>query len=65
MNDHFGSSDAQTQFINNEAEMQEQPWKDDVDEEERDGPSDCEKHESRPLFLLIADMLTNVLTKCC
>ena len=36
MNDHFGSGDTQTQSINNEAEMQEQPRADDVDAEERD-----------------------------
>ena len=36
MNDHFGSGDAQTQSTNDEAHLQEQPWTDDVDEEERD-----------------------------
>ena len=50
MNDHFGSGDSQTQFTNDEAELQEQPREDDVDEEERDGPPDW-KNESRPLFL--------------
>ena len=39
MNDHFGSSDAQTQSTNYEAELQEQPRVDDVDEEERDDPA--------------------------
>ena len=48
-NDHFGSGDAQTQSTNDEAELQEQPRADDVDEEERDEPSG--KNESRPLFL--------------
>ena len=43
MNDHFGRGDAQTQFINDEAELQEQPRADDVDEEERDDPPDWEK----------------------
>ena len=36
MNDHFGSDDAQTQSTNDEAELQEQPRADDVDEEDRD-----------------------------
>ena len=36
MNDHFGSDDAQTQSPNDEAELQEQPRADDVDEEDRD-----------------------------
>ena len=35
MNYHFGSSDAQTQPTNDEAELQEEPRADDVDEEER------------------------------
>ena len=43
VNDHFGSGDAQTQSTNDEADLQEQPWADDVDEEERDDPSDWEK----------------------
>ena len=42
VNDHFGSADAQTLSINNEAE---------VDEEERDDSPDWEKNESGPLFL--------------
>ena len=46
---HFGSGDAHTQSINDEAELQEQPRADDIDEEERDDPLDLEK--SRPLFL--------------
>ena len=50
-NDHFGSGDAQTQYTNDEVELQEQPRKDDVDEEERGDPPDCEKNESRSLFL--------------
>ena len=37
---HFGSSDAQTQSTNDEAELKEQPRADDIDEEERDDPSD-------------------------
>ena len=40
VNDHFGSCDAKTQSTNDEAELQEQLRADDVDEEERDGPSD-------------------------
>ena len=51
VNDHFGSGDAQTQSTKHEAELQEQPRADDVDEEERDDPSDWEKNEKRPLFL--------------
>ena len=43
VNDHFGSGDAQTQSTNDEAELQEQAWTDDVDEEERDDPPDWEK----------------------
>ena len=43
MNDHFRSGDAQTQSTNDEAVLQEQPWADDVDEEERDDPPDWEK----------------------
>ena len=42
VNDHFGSGDAQAQSTNNEAELQEQPRADDVDEE-RDDPLDWEK----------------------
>ena len=38
VNDHFGSGDAQTQSTNDEAELQEQPRADDVDEEETDDP---------------------------
>ena len=33
-NDHFGSGDAQTKSTNDEAELQEQPRAEDVDEEE-------------------------------
>ena len=51
VNDHFGSGDAQTQSNNDEAELQEFPRADDVDEEERDYPPDREKNESRPFFL--------------
>ena len=40
---HFGSGDAQIQSTNDEAELQEQPRADDIDEEERDDPSDWEK----------------------
>ena len=43
MNDHFGSGDAQTQSNNDEAELQEFPRADDVDEEERDYPPAWEK----------------------
>ena len=48
----FGSGDAQTQSTYDEAELQEQPRADDIDEEERDDPTDWEKNESRPLFLI-------------
>ena len=50
VNDHFGSGDAQTQSTNYEAELQEPPQVDDVDEERDDQP-DWEKNESGPLFL--------------
>ena len=40
VNGHFGSGDAQTQSTNDEAELQEQPRVDDVDEEEKDDPPD-------------------------
>ena len=43
VNDHFGSGDAQTQSTNDKAELQEQSWADDVDEEEKNGPPDWEK----------------------
>ena len=43
VNDHFGSGDNQTQSINDEAELQEQPRADDIDEEERDDPPDWEQ----------------------
>ena len=43
VNDHFGSGDAQTHSTNDEAELKEQPWTDDVDEEERDNPPYWEK----------------------
>ena len=43
MNDQFGSDSAQTQSTNDEAELQEQPRADDVDDEERDDPPDWEK----------------------
>ena len=36
MNDHLGSGDAQTESTNDEAELQEQPRADDVDDKERD-----------------------------
>ena len=36
MNDHFGSGDAQTQSTNDDAELQEQPRIDDIDEERDD-----------------------------
>ena len=38
-----GVANAQTQSINDEAELQEQPRADDVDEEERDDPPDWNK----------------------
>ena len=41
--DHFGSGDTQTQSTNDEAELQEQPRADYVDEEERHDPPDWEK----------------------
>ena len=40
---HFGTGDAQTQSTNDEAELQEQPRADDIDEEERDDLPDWEK----------------------
>ena len=43
VNDQFGSGDVQTQSTNDEAELKEQPWTDDLDEEERDDPPDWEK----------------------
>ena len=43
VNGHFGSGDAQAQSTTDEAEMQEQPRADDVDEEKRAGPPDLEK----------------------
>ena len=61
VNDHFGSGDAKTQSTNDEAELQEQPRTDDVDEEERDDPPDWEKNESRPLFLTHCRYVTKVL----
>ena len=61
MNDHFGNGDPQTQSTNDEAELQEQPWADDVNGEEGDDPPDCEKLKVGLHFWLIADMLTNVL----
>ena len=36
VSDQFRSGDAQTQSTNDEAELQEQPRADDVDDEERD-----------------------------
>ena len=57
MNDHFGSGDVQKQSTNDEAELQEQPRADDVDEEERD---DWEKMKVGLYFELIADMLTKI-----
>ena len=43
VNDHFGSGDVQTQSTNVEAELQEQPRTDDINEEERNDPPDWEK----------------------
>ena len=43
VNGHFGSGDAQTKSTNDEAELQEQARAADVDEKERDDPSDWEK----------------------
>ena len=43
VNDRFGSGDAQTQSSNDEAELQEQPWTDVIDVEERDDPPDWKK----------------------
>ena len=56
-NDHFGSGDAQTQSTNSEAELQEQPRADYLDEEESDDPPDW----VGLYFQLIADILTKVL----
>ena len=42
-NDHFGSGDAQTQSTYDKAELQGQPWANDVDEEDIDDPPDWEK----------------------
>ena len=42
VNDHFGSGDIQTPSTNDEAELQEQPRADGVDEE-RDVPPDWAK----------------------
>ena len=56
VNDYFGSGDEQTNSTNDKAELQEQTRADDVDEEERDDPSDWDKMKE-----LIADMLTKVL----
>ena len=50
VNDHFGSGDAQTVSTNDEAELQEQPQADDVDEA-RDAHL-TRKNGSRPLFLV-------------
>ena len=50
-NDHFESGDAQTQSTDDEAELQEHPRVDDVDEEEGGDTPDWGKMESRPLFL--------------
>ena len=43
VNDHVRSADAQTQSTNDDAELQEQSWAEDVDEEDRDDPHDWEK----------------------
>ena len=41
VNDHFGGGDdAQTQSINDEAELQDKPRAGDVNEKERDDPPD-------------------------
>ena len=45
VNDHFGSGDAQTQSTNDEAELQEQPRADDIDEKERGDPPDWKKRK--------------------
>ena len=49
VNDHFGSADAQTQSTYDEAELQEQPRTDDVDEGETDDTPDW-KNESNLYF---------------
>ena len=61
VNDHFGSGDAQKQStkINDEAELQEQPPADDIDEEESEDPPDWENMKICLYF--IAHMLTKVL----
>ena len=48
VNDNFGSGHAQTQSTNDEAELQEQPRADDVDEEETHLTGNT---RNRPLFL--------------
>ena len=60
VNDHFGSGDAQTQSTNDEAELQEQPQADGVDEEERDDLPDWEMKVG-VYFKLTADIVTKVL----
>ena len=61
VNDHFLSSDAQTQSTDDKAVLQEQPRADNVDEGESEDPPDWEEMKAGIYFLLIADMLTKVL----
>ena len=57
VNDHFGRGDAQTQSINDEAELQDKPRAGDVNEKERDDPPDWEK-KWKQVFI------SNPLQKC-
>ena len=59
VNNHFGSGDAQTQSANDEAELQEGPRADDVDQEDRDDPWDWEKWKVGLYFYSL--QLTKVL----
>ena len=49
MNDHFGSGDALTQSTHDEAELEEQPRADDLNEEERDDLPDWERMKSKKI----------------
>ena len=51
VNDHFGSSDAQSQSTNDEAELQEQPRADDVMRRREMTHLTGKKNERRPSFL--------------
>ena len=43
VNDHFGNGHPQTQSTNDEAELQEQPWVNVINEKAGDDPPDWEK----------------------